>query len=393
MTVAATLTTSDAARRRWDAVVVGAGPAGSVAALALARRGLAVLLVDRAAFPRWKVCGCCLNGAALAALGAAGLGGLPSACGARRLEAIHLSAGGRSARVALGRGVALSREAFDAALVRAAVAAGAAFLPRTAATLGGLAGDARAVTLESEAESVATRAAVVIAADGLGGRLLGRAGLGSAPAAEGSRVGAGAVVDDGGIFFRPGTVYMACGSGGYAGMVRLEDGRLDVAAALDVARVRADQGPGRAVARLLGEAGWPAPSGLDRVTWRGTPPLTRQARCLAAGRVFVAGDAAGYVEPFTGEGIARALAAGLAVAPLAARAAERWDPALGDAWAAACGRVVRRQLTCRAAAAVLRRPRLAGALVGLLSHAPALAGPVVRGLDTPLSFSLTPGSP
>ena len=56
------------ATHTWDAVVVGAGPAGSMAALGLARAGAAVLLVDRATFPRPKVCGCCLNGAALAAL-------------------------------------------------------------------------------------------------------------------------------------------------------------------------------------------------------------------------------------------------------------------------------------------------------------------------------------
>src|ERR1700691_6624991 len=42
---------------RWDAVVVGAGPAGSIAALVLARGGARVALVDKAAFPRDKACG------------------------------------------------------------------------------------------------------------------------------------------------------------------------------------------------------------------------------------------------------------------------------------------------------------------------------------------------
>ncbi|HEY6784287.1 MAG TPA: FAD-dependent oxidoreductase, partial [Gemmatimonadales bacterium] len=41
---------------RWDAVVVGAGPAGSVTAMLLARRGARVLLLDRARFPRDKPC-------------------------------------------------------------------------------------------------------------------------------------------------------------------------------------------------------------------------------------------------------------------------------------------------------------------------------------------------
>jgi flavin-dependent dehydrogenase len=229
----------------------------------------------------------------------------------------------------------------------------------------------------------------VIAADGLGGRLLARGDPDAAPAAPGARVGAGVVVDGAPEFYRAGTVYMACGAGGYVGLVRLEDGRLDIAAALDVEQVRSGHGPAATVARLLGEAGWPAPPDLEGAGWKGTLPLTRQAKCLAAGRVFSVGDAAGYIEPFTGEGIARAFAAGLAVAPVAARAVRAWDERLARAWAARC-RAARRQLTCRVAAGVLRQPWLVRTLIGILSVAPALAAPVVRSLDTPLS--LTPGS-
>ena len=57
----------------FDALVIGAGPAGSVTARELARRGCRVLLVDKAHFPRAKVCGCCLNGAAAATLERLGL--------------------------------------------------------------------------------------------------------------------------------------------------------------------------------------------------------------------------------------------------------------------------------------------------------------------------------
>jgi flavin-dependent dehydrogenase len=383
MTVAATLTADAAAGRRWDAVVVGAGPAGSMAARGLARRGLAVLLADRADFPRRKVCGCCLNGAALAALGAAGLGSLPQECGARPLEGMRLACRGRWASLPLGRGVVLSREALDAALVRSAVAAGAAFLPRTTVTLGGESADAREVHLDCGGATVTARAGVVIAADGPGGKLLDRSDPVASRPAPGARVGAGVVADEVPAFYRPGTVYMACGAGGYAGLVRLEDGRLDVAAALDVGEVRAGRGPGPAVVRLLGEVNWPVPPGLESLNWKGTPPLTRQARRLAAGRVFAVGDAAGYVEPFTGEGIARALAGGLAVARVAAR--PRGESAARE-WAATYRRAARRQAVCRVAAGVLRRPWLARAVIGLLAFAPALAAPVVRGLDTPLSL-------
>src|SRR5207244_156620 len=78
----ATLELTEAARRVWDVIVVGAGPAGSLAALQLARRSLAVLLVDQAIFPRWKVCGSCLNLRALSTLAAVGLEDMPLSLGA-----------------------------------------------------------------------------------------------------------------------------------------------------------------------------------------------------------------------------------------------------------------------------------------------------------------------
>src|SRR5439155_12573761 len=102
----------------------------------LARMGKAVLLVDKVQFPRWKVCGCCLNAGALAALRAAGLGGLAAQCRAVPLQNVELAAGKRRVVLPLSGGAALSRETFDAALVRAAVEAGASFLAGVFASLG-----------------------------------------------------------------------------------------------------------------------------------------------------------------------------------------------------------------------------------------------------------------
>src|SRR5262245_47996201 len=88
------------ARAEWDVVVVGASLAGSLAARGLARRGLAVLLVDRAHFPRWKVCGCCLNPFTLGVLTRAGLGDLTERAGARPLATMRLAVRGRQADIA-----------------------------------------------------------------------------------------------------------------------------------------------------------------------------------------------------------------------------------------------------------------------------------------------------
>ncbi len=395
MTAAPTITLAEAARCTWGAAVVGAGPAGAVAARELARRGLAVLLIDKATFPRWKVCGCCLNGLALSTLEAVGLGSLARRCGAVPLGRVRLAAGGRRAELPLPGGVALSREAFDAALVREAVAVGASFLPGTAAKLGRPCPGGRELLLVARpgpgsqtetAPSTTPReeitpihAGVVIAADGLNGQLTTEA---DQPAAEpGSRIGAGVVAEYAPGFYHAGTIFMAVGRGGYVGLVRLEDDRLDVAAAFDAGFVREAGGLGLAAARTLRDAGFPTVPGLEALPWRGTPALTRVARRVAGERWFAVGDAAGYVEPFTGEGMGWAVASAVAVAPIAAKS---WDAASAREWEATHARLIRsRQTVCRVAARVLRSPRLSRFAVRLLSVAPALSRPVVAALNRP----------
>jgi flavin-dependent dehydrogenase len=121
---------------------------------------------------------------------------------------------------------------------------------------------------------------------------------------------------------------------------------------------------------------------LVELPWRGTPALTRRAVRLWAERVLVLGDAAGYVEPFTGEGISWALASAVAVTPLAVRAAAHWDTSVGREWATVHGRVIAgRQGTCRVTARVLRHPRLFGPIIRLLGRWPGLAAPVMRRLN------------
>jgi flavin-dependent dehydrogenase len=212
-----------------DAVVIGAGPAGSVAARELARSGARVLLVDKTHFPRPKVCGCCVNGAAIRTLRKLGLGhvvasGVP-------LRNVLIGAGHRAARVSVPAGVALSREAFDTALVAEAERAGAEFRPGASARA---VGDGSVLV---GAERLSPRVTVI--ASGLTG--------GDTPQA-GSRVGAGTAVPAGGVpaFFGPGTIFMATGPGGYVGLVRVEDGRSSAGSAgPPFPASRASRGAGR----------------------------------------------------------------------------------------------------------------------------------------------------
>jgi flavin-dependent dehydrogenase len=379
MTIAATIDLPEASRRIWDVAIVGAGPAGALAGRELARRGCAVLLIDRSSFPRWKVCGCCLNGHALAVLRAAGIGPVLARSGAVPLRRIRLCVAGKVADVPLSGGVSLSREAFDTLLVQAAIQEGVAFLPQTVASIDGRLGCHEVRWLELRRTTICERVAarVVLAADGLSGQLASQLDTKNALTASGARIGSGVVAASGPTFYEQGSIFMACGNRGYLGLVRLEDGRLNMAAALDPNWVRILGGPGRAAVELLAEAGWPAVPDLAELTWRGTPALTRQVRRRAAERLFLIGDAAGYIEPFTGEGMAWAVAAGRAVAPLAVRAVKRWQPQLASEWEAIYrGLLGRRQLVCRAVAAALRSPRLMQTVVRVLARAPVLAAPV-----------------
>ncbi len=367
MILPATVTALEAAKSAWDVAVIGAGPAGSVAAQQLSRRGLRTLLIDRAQFPRRKVCGGCLNQNALAALSAAGLGELPARLGAVPLRSVQLGSNGRSANLRWPGGVSLSREALDAELIREAIRAGTAFLPGTRATMGSLAGEYRTVELEANT----LRARVVLVADGLNGQVAGEA-------ASGSLIGAGTMLDELPPWCEPGTVAMATAPGGYVGAVIVEDGSLDVAAAFDAVFVRSQGGLGNAAMDVLRSAGLPEFEPIRNAEWKGTPALTRTSRRIAGPRWFAIGDAAGYVQPFTGEGIGWAISSALAVAPLTA---EPWHDGLVEKWSRAHRRVVgRRQVACRAIAWALRRPALCSAAVRVLQFAPRLASPIVGAL-------------
>jgi flavin-dependent dehydrogenase len=133
-------------------------------------------------------------------------------------------------------------------------------------------------------------------------------------------------------------------------------------------------GAAHLMASLLQAAREPAADALADADIRLTPPLTRRARRPAAHRVLAIGDAAGFVEPFTGEGLSWALLSARAVAPLALAGARGWHEGLARDWAAAHRAQVRRhQRLCTGVAAWLRRPALVRATLALAAARPSLA--------------------
>jgi len=171
---------------------------------------------------------------------------------------------------------------------------------------------------------------------------------------------------------------MAVDADGYVGAVRLEDGRLNLAAALDPNAV-GSAGPGSVARSILRGAGFDAPDEIARMRWRGTPRLGQHPRRRAATRIFAVGDAAGYVEPFTGEGIGWAVRSAGLLGPFIAEGVERWSEELVAAWGRAYTlELGRSQRACRALAWLLRRPRVARAAIRALEYRPDLGAPVVR---------------
>jgi flavin-dependent dehydrogenase len=318
-----------------------------------------------------------------------GLGNLPSRLGGVPLNRLRLGIGGRFQELPLPRGAAVSRLRLDDALVDAAIDAGACFLGDARASIAGPSADARRVRLARRDVATTVSARVVVAASGLGG-------IGPADdltvrtrVDRRSRIGSSCTVADFPAFYEPRTIFMAVGKGGYVGLVRIEDGGLNAAAAFERRYLRDCGGPGAAAARLLSTSGFPAVPALGDAEWRGTVALTRTTRPVAARRVFLVGDATGYVEPFTGEGMAWALMSALAVEGLAARAVQSWDPSLERSWSIAHDRLLAgRRRKCRASALLLRNPTLAALAFATASRLPGPTRRIIGRMNDAPTFNL-----
>ena len=371
----------------WDVVVVGAGPAGALAAHGLASRGVRVLLVEQRLFPRWKVCGACLSPQALAALEAAGLADLVTDQGGLSLERLQLGVAGLVSPIALGAGRVLSRSRLDQALLEAAVAVGATVMTGTRAVLGaaatGLETD-REVLLQKGTTRWSVSAKVVLIAAGLSHRAIDIEAEISTSIEPHSRIGAGCVLPGEAAELPPGVLQMAVGHGGYVGLVRVESGEINLACAFDRPMLGSVGGAALLCQKILAEAGFATLPGLKEAAWQLTAALSRRTTPLAGHRLLLLGDAAGYVEPFTGEGMGWALTSSLAALPLVLRGLENWDGAIETEWRRLHHRwVTQKQRSCRVLAVVLRHPRISWGLHRLAGSFPSVAGSMIGLLQRP----------
>jgi menaquinone-9 beta-reductase len=309
---------------KHDVIVVGAGPAGAIAALVLARAGARVRVFDRAQFPRFKLCGDSVNPGALDLLARLGLaatvdGGLPvdgmvvTSPSGTRLEGRY--GGGRQGRM-------ISRQTLDYRLLTAARAAGAiveegvlvqAPVVEDGVVIGVKAGTERPSVL---------RASLVIAADGAASRLARARHL----ARHARRPRRWAV----GAYFHVATVESACRFGEmhlrderYIGIAPLPGGVTNACV------VTADRGALREPARLLCETLGADPQLAERFAQARMitrpvclGPLAVDAAACGAPGLLLAGDAAGFIDPMTGDGLHFALRGGELAAHAALSALE-----------------------------------------------------------------------
>ena len=376
---------------RWDAIVVGAGPAGAATALLLSRGGARVLLLDRARFPRHKPCSEYLSPATTAILGR--LDGVLEAveraphAKVYGMKVVAPSGAAMCGRLAGAYSFALSRATFDTILLRAGARAGA--VVRESTRVQDLLWDGRAVAgvvaRAGDGKRETWRARVVVGADGLRSVVARRLGLlrASAPrrVAFTAHVAHVAGVD--------GVGELHVGDTGYVGLGPVGEGVTTVALVVPLRSVRAGGTDYRAglfaqLERFPGLAGRFDPRQLVRGVLATGPFAQWAERPCVAGALLV-GDAADFFDPFTGQGIYAALrgaelaaaallpalAAGngsgslshAALAPYAAARRREFRSkwlferliALGIGWPALTNRVVRRLAV---------RPDLADLVVG-----------------------------
>lgn len=358
-----------AASDRYDVAIAGAGPAGAVCAAICAEGGLRTVLIDRAQFPREKVCGDCLNPLAWPVLERLGVADAVCALPHSTLREVEIAATrGGPIRHPLPPGprgeIGIRRRILDDLLLKNAARAGAEVRTGCAVERVEHGGHWKLSTGDG-----AVHARQIVAADGRNSTIARLLGL--LPAASRERIALQTrlpIVPE-----LEGRVAMRFLPWGYSGLADIGGGEMNlclVARPRDLERLRL----------------WAAEryhAGAD-AGWQSITPLSRKPLRPVQGSLLFIGDAARVVEPFTGEGIAYALATGEAAgrALLAGRPAD---------YSRAHRRLYRGRLWVnRLARAACLHPRFASAIVQAASAWPGLLGYLTRKVtSTPAGASIS----
>ena len=347
----------------FDVAIVGSGPAGASCAAFCANAGLRTLLLEREIFPREKVCGDCLNPACWPILRRLRLMERVRILPHGLLDRVEfIGIGGRVLGIPLPAGdeseIAIKRSLFDRLIMARARELGAVICEGTTVTALTRPGAGRENwTITAATKIFESRA--LVAADGRNStiaRLCNLLPRGAKdrialqthlplPAGFGNRVV---------LQFLP---------AGYSGQAPVGDGELN----LCLVSVPRKMPALRAWAEARFEIS-------PQHSWRTITPLMRAPIAPAQRSLFLVGDAARVVEPFTGEGIYYALASGeLAAAAIVSRHNGRDEAEVAAHYAAAHAALYRGRLWInRLARAAVLSPRVASAFLGAARFQPAL---------------------
>lgn len=337
----------------WDVIIIGGGVAGGFSGYLLSQSGLRVLILDKDKHPRFKVCGCCISPEGVSILQDAGL--LKEIVSLTApVSSFKLFSGKKATEIELQSGISIERSILDFSLLECAIREGASVLYDVKAESYAPFSEHAVVHANSKAgERILLKSKIVVGAFGL-------SGLSIAPKTQRSNsstpsyIGVGALVSI--KTFPDSQIVMAIGSNGYVGGVKLKDGTVDIGAALSAQLIKKHDSIDQAVQSIVLEAGAQRYLTLPSLQWKGTPKLTNRST-VAAERYFAVGDACGYLEPFTGEGMTWALKSALLAAPLIESGVGQWKGRLSKDWNLLyLNTIGRSQRTCGLMMNVLRFP-------------------------------------
>jgi flavin-dependent dehydrogenase len=302
---------------RFDAAVVGSGPAGATAARLLAQAGWSVALIERAVFPRRKVCGEFISAATMPILEACGIAAEFLARAGPPVHTVAAYAGATMVEAPLpgaqlGGGRALGREQLDGLLRDAAVGAGAMlFQPAEVVAIARHA-DQHALTLRRADTADEIYARVVIAACGswnVRGPFAATANARPSDLFAFKAHFRGAALADG-------VMPLLAFPGGYGGMVHTDGNRVSLSCCIRrdaLRRAREIHGgkAGEAVMRHIlastaGVRGALQGAALDEAILA-TGPIRPGIRVRHRDGIFFAGNVAGEAHPIIAEGISMAI--------------------------------------------------------------------------------------